>query len=192
MGQIARLDTFMDFLFIVIVKDCPELRYWMYATSFWMVANLIFPITMLIKMLRLKHNLQQTMPYMESNNFLSFLRENMLLATVIDSFCIQNTIIVGQGTNIVFGRLMGGLSFFLQDFPQTSIHAFFKIYPYIAEHPPVHKYLTAQSLLLYSMIISGFAVCISAFNMIMCTENEFDPKLLELALHRRRREFTFR
>ena len=118
MGQIARLDTFLDFLFIVIVKDCPELRYWMYATAFWMTANLIFPITMLIKTLKLKHNLQQVMPYMESNNFLSFLRENMLLATVIDSFCIQNTITVckrknSKGSNIVFGRLMGGLSFFL-------------------------------------------------------------------------------
>ena len=36
------------------------------------------------------------MPYMESNNFLLFLRENMLLATVIDSFCINNTIELGK------------------------------------------------------------------------------------------------
>ena len=28
MGQIARFDTFLDFMFIVIVMDCPELRVW--------------------------------------------------------------------------------------------------------------------------------------------------------------------
>ena len=53
----------------------------------------------------------------------------------------------------------------------------------------MHKHLKAQSLLLYSMIVSGLAVCISAFNMIMCTENEFNPHLLEVVLHNRRREF---
>ena len=58
------------------------------------------------------------MEYMEANNFLCFLRENMLLATVIDAFCLFNTITIcrrknGGGKNIVFGRLMGGLTFFL-------------------------------------------------------------------------------
>ena len=51
MGQIARLDTFVCFLFIVILKDCPELKVWMYVCSFWMIANLIFPITSLIEIL---------------------------------------------------------------------------------------------------------------------------------------------
>lgn len=32
------------------------------------------------------------------------------------------------------------------------------------------------------MFVSGAAVMISCFNMIMCVENEFDPVLLETAL----------
>ena len=81
------------------------------------------------------------MPYMESNNFLLFVRENMLLATVIDSFCINNTIELGN-VRIVFGKLMGGLSIFLQDFPQFTLHALFKLYPLIVlDHEPVHYYL---------------------------------------------------
>ena len=123
MGQIARLDTFMDFLFIVIIMDGGhELKWWLMISSFYMASNLIFPIFMLIKMAKMKdekNQLKHTMPYMEANNFLSFLRENMLLATVIDSFCINNTVTVfkmcndKQGYNVVFGKLMGGLSFFL-------------------------------------------------------------------------------
>ena len=54
--------------------------------------------------------------------------------------------------------------------------------------PAVHKHLKAQNLLLISMIVSGCAVCISCFNMIMCVENEFDPVLVEVALHQRREE----
>ena len=54
MGQIARADTFMDFLFIVIIKDCSNLKIWLYISSFFMIANLIFPIFMLLKMLWLK------------------------------------------------------------------------------------------------------------------------------------------
>ena len=57
MGQIARADTFMDFLFIVIIKDCSGLKIWLYISSFFMIANLIFPIFMLLKMLRLKKDL---------------------------------------------------------------------------------------------------------------------------------------
>ena len=49
--------------------------------------------------------------------------------------------------------------------------------------PAVHYHLKAQTLLLVSMIVSGMAVCISCFNMIMCVENEFDPVLVEVALH---------
>ena len=178
----------MDFLFIVIIKDCSNLRYWLYVSSFYMVANLIFPIFMLLKMVRLSKKFQHTMPYMESNNFLTFLRENMLLATVIDSFCINNTVEFSK-YRIVFGRLMGGLSFFLQDFPQFTLHAFFKLYPLIvSDYDPVHYYLKKQSLLLISMIISGLAVAISFFNMIMCVENEFDPLLVEDALLNRRIE----
>ena len=55
-------------------------------------------------------------PYMESTCFASFIRENMLLATVLDSFCINNAFYV-RGYPLVFGKLMGFVSFFTQDFP---------------------------------------------------------------------------
>ena len=38
------------------------------------------------------------------------------------------------------------------------------------------------------MFVSGAAVAISCFNMVMCVENEFDPVLLEAALQKRRSE----
>ena len=146
-----------------------------------MIANFIYPTFMLLKKLKMpaKH-LQHTMPYMEANNFLSFVRENMLLATVVDSFCINNTVSFskhankGKGIHVTYGRLMGTLTFFLQDFPQFSIHAYFKVHPYVFAYPPVHYHLKAQTLLLISMIVSGIAVCISCFNMIMCVENIFN------------------
>ena len=134
------------------------------------------------------------MPLMESNNFLSFLRENMLLATVVDSFCINNNKSFlkkyknkkGQkGVHIVFGRMMGGLSFLLQDFPQFTIHACFKIFVYT----PLHYHLKKKVLLLVSMVVSFAAVLISFFNMVMCADHEFDPVLLEAALYKRRQEF---
>ena len=141
-----------------------------------------------------KSHLSHTMPYMEANNFLSFLRENMLLATVIDSFCINNTKSFfkrwrnGKGIHVVFGRLMGTLTFFLQDFPQFTLHACFKIYPYFFYYSAVHYHLKGQQLLLISMFVSGAAVAISCFNMVMCVENEFDPLLVEDALLNRRIE----
>ena len=74
---------------------------------------------------------------MESNCFLSFIRENMLLATVLDSFCIDNMVMI-CGKPLVFGKLMGGLSFFLQDLPQFVIHLLFKIVP-LKYDPYVYK-----------------------------------------------------
>ena len=93
MGQIARLDTFLDFIFIVILADCGwKFKYFLIPSASMMTINMIFPFYQLIKMIKLSKKYDHTMPLMESNNFLSFLRENMLLATVIDSFCISNTI----------------------------------------------------------------------------------------------------
>ena len=122
----------------------------------------------------------------------------MLLATVIDSFCINNTKSFfkrwrnGKGIHVVFGRLMGTLTFFLQDFPQFTLHACFKIYPYFFYYSAVHYHLKGQQLLLISMFVSGAAVAISCFNMVMCVENEFDPVLLETALQKRRAEVAER
>ena len=42
------------------------------------------------------------------------------------------------------------------------------------------------------MFVSGAAVAISCFNMVMCVENEFDPVLLETALQKRRAEVAER
>ena len=114
MGQIARFDTFLDFMFIVIVMECPELRVWLCLTSFYMIANFLYPTAMLIYKLRMpSQQLQHTMPYMEATNFLSFVRENMLLATVVDSFCINNTFSLLKKKHVTFGRLMGAHTFFL-------------------------------------------------------------------------------
>jgi len=63
---------------------------------------------------------------MESACFVSFIRETMLLATVLDSFCINNSFYFGARP-LVFGKLMGFFSFFTQDFPQLTIHVFFKL-----------------------------------------------------------------
>ena len=37
---------------------------------------------------------------------MAFVRENMLLATVLDSFCIENNVDVGK-KSYAFGRVMG-------------------------------------------------------------------------------------
>jgi len=63
---------------------------------------------------------------MESTCFASFIRENMLLATVVDSFCINNCFYIFERP-IVFGKLMGFVSFFTQDLPQLTIHVIFKL-----------------------------------------------------------------
>ena len=39
---------------------------------------------------------------------------------------------------------------------------------------------------LASLVVATMAMPISIFNMIMCTQNEFDPILLELELKKRR------
>ena len=83
---------------------------------------------------------------------------------------------------------MGGLSFFLQDFPQFTIHACFKIF-YVT---PTHYALKKELLLLISMFVSGAAVLISLFNLVMCRENDFDPVDLEAALQKRRDEVAER
>ena len=36
-----------------------------------------------------------------------------------------------------------------------------------------------------SLVVSTFAVCISIFNVVMCTPNEFDPIVVELEFKKR-------
>lgn len=118
---------------------------------------------------------------METTCFAAFIRENMLLATVLDSFCINNSFYF-LGRPLVFGKLMGFISFFTQDFPQLTIHVLFKV---VIISEAQYK-LKTQTLLLVGMCVSSFAVLISLFNLVMCSQNEFDPLVLETELQSRR------
>ena len=51
-----------------------------------------FPIYTLYKLSTLKQTFNHAMPKIERNCNISFIRENMLVATVLDSFCIDNNI----------------------------------------------------------------------------------------------------
>jgi len=130
MGSIARTDTFLDVIFVYIVGNCiSEYTNWFYPTVTFAVLNILFPCYMLFKLIRNDFGNALFQPYLESTCFASFIRENMLLATVLDSFCINNSFYV-FGYPLVFGKLMGFLSFFTQDFPQLTIHVIFKLIIY--------------------------------------------------------------
>lgn len=128
MGAIARTDTFLDILFVILILNCAsEFRLWVSICTTFAITNLIFPLVMLLHLLCKKdfgNALYQ--PYLESTCFAAFIRENMLLATVLDSFCINNSFYV-CGRPMVFGKLMGFISFFTQDFPQLTAHVLFKL-----------------------------------------------------------------
>ena len=117
MGSIARTDTFLDIIFVFIIAPCWEdfLPYLIPAALF-AVLNLIFPMVMLLRLIKTDFGNALVQPYLESACFVSFIRENMLLATVLDSFCINNSFYF-LGKPFVFGKLMGFISFFSQDFP---------------------------------------------------------------------------
>jgi len=127
------------------------------------------------------------MPYMERNCHLSFIRENMLLATVLDRFCIDNTTRM-CGSDIAYGKFMGAYTFFFQDFPQFSIHLYFLF----AMHDPDSNVLHGNYIVKLSLVISFFAFCISSFNFAMFKQNKFDPILIERALWERRERKRFR
>lgn len=114
---------------------------------------------------------------MERNCQLAFIRENMLLATVLDSFCIDNTVNIGKKP-VAFGKLMGAYTFFFQDFPQLSIHLYFLFFMHSPEAVILHKHI----LVLVSLIVSSFAVLISLFNFVMFKQNDFDPMYIEMEL----------
>ena len=182
MGNIARTDTFLDILFVHIIANCwSEYVNWVIPSMTFAIINLIFPMIMLLRLLRNDFGNALFQPYLESACFVSFIRENMLLATVLDSFCINNSFYF-MGRPFVFGKLMGYISFFTQDFPQLTIHVLFKLVIFSASQ---YK-LKTQTLLLVGMIVSSLAVLISLFNMVMCAQNEFDPIVLEKEFLNRR------
>ena len=117
MGTIARTDTFLDILFLHLIMQCwSDFEPYCISSLIFAVLNILFPLVMLIKLLAFDATNALVQPYMESACFVSFIRETMLLATVLDSFCIDNSFYIA-GKPLVFGKLMGFISFFTQDFP---------------------------------------------------------------------------
>lgn len=186
MGMIARTDTFLDILFLFIIANCWEtFEPWIIPCLTFASCNLIFPLIMLLRNLKTDQGNPISQPYLESTCFVSFIRENMLLATVVDSFCINNSFYF-LGRPLVFGKLMGFVSFFTQDFPQLTLHVLFKLIILNESQAKLKK----QYLLTVGMTCSSFAVLISIFNMVMCTQNEFDPIVLETELVSRREKYA--
>lgn len=104
----------------------------------------------------------------------------MLLATVLDSFCISNNMEIINRFNITTGRAMAFWTAFTQDFPQYIIHILFVAYVFssgVSHDDPT---------VIMSLAVSSIAVGISAFNIIMCGPNEFDPMIVELELKKRK------
>lgn len=108
----------------------------------------------------------------------------MLLATVLDSFCIDNSTEVCKKA-IPFGRTMGIWTLATQDGPQYLIHLLFI---WVIKTRVEHYEVTV----IMSLIVSSIAIQISIFNCIMCSQNEFDPILLELEMKKRREKASKR
>ena len=76
------------------------------------ILMLIYPFWKLIKLTRVNRNLKHTLPRIERNCQLAFIRENMLLAVVLDSFAITNYESICK-KNLPFGFMTGAVTFFL-------------------------------------------------------------------------------
>ena len=112
MGAIARTDTFIDILFVLLISNCWDIYLpWIIPTMSFAIINFLFPLFMLLKLMRTDFGNKLFQPYLESTCFAAFIRETMLLATVLDSFCINNSFYLA-GRPVVFGKLMGFISFF--------------------------------------------------------------------------------
>lgn len=119
---------------------------------------------------------------MERNCFLSFIRENMLLGTVLDSFCIDNSVVILQKP-IAFGKFMGAYTFFCQDLPQLLIHLYFLVFVHGKYEDKLHKH----PVVLIALVVGFFAISISTFNFAMFKQNDFDPIVIERELFKRNR-----
>jgi hypothetical protein len=92
MGSIARTDTFLDILFLHLIMNCwNQFVPWCISSLTFAVLNITFPLIMLLRLMRTDQVNSLVQPYMESACFVAFIRETMLLATVLDSFCINNS-----------------------------------------------------------------------------------------------------
>lgn len=141
---------------------------------------LIYPIYKIFSLIKVESELLHTLPKIERNCKLSFIRENMMLAVVLDSFCITNYEYLCN-KNIFFPRVMGAITLFFQDIPQLIVHMIFLFF--VHTHVP-HSDLTVT----LSLITSVFAIMVSAFNVLVSHPNFFDPLLLKIELDKRKRK----
>jgi hypothetical protein len=105
----------------------------------------------------------------------------MMIATILDSFCINNFESIA-GKKLCYPKIIGMNTFFLQDLPQMLIHLYFMFL--YASHKIPHNDITVE----ISLISSIFAIQISLFNVLVSKPNEFDPKLLEFELKKKKIE----
>lgn len=115
MGQIARFDTYLDVCFLSLLYQCQE-WYLVIPIGSLIILYILYPLYKLIRLISITKSFNHTLPKIERNCDISFIRENMLLATVLDSFCIENNIEVCKKP-IAFGRIMGIWTLLTQDAP---------------------------------------------------------------------------
>ena len=166
MGQVARFDTYLDMCFLVLLFQCSE---WILVIPIGslILINISYPIYQLIKLSTLKQSFDHAMPRIERNCDICFVRENMLIATVLDSFCIDNNTEICKKP-YHFGRVQAIWTLATQDGPQMLIHLLFL---FLVQNEISH----ADTTVVMSIIVSSFAIMISVFNIVMCSQNEFDP-----------------
>ena len=176
MGQIARFDTYLDVCFFSLLFQC---SHWDLASPIGalIILYVLYPLYSLVSLVKVSQSFKHTLPKIERNCNLCFIRENMMLATVLDSFCIDNNAEICKKP-VPFGRIMGIWTLLTQDGPQYLIHLFFLFFV----HNKVSHYDTT---VIMSLVVSTFAIQISIFNCIMCSQNEFDPILLQIELKKR-------
>ena len=91
MGQIARFDTYLHVSFFSLLYSCNDTKFAIPVFVLIMI-YIIYPIFSLCKLARMKQSFKHTLPKIEKNCDVCFVRETMMLATVLDSFCIENNI----------------------------------------------------------------------------------------------------
>ena len=151
-------------------------------SAFFMVLMLIYPVYKILGLLHVNSSLSHTLPKIERNCKLSFIRENMLLAVILDSFCITNYVHFYKW-NIVFPRVMGMVTLFLQDIPQITIHVIFLVFYH--HHEVDHGYFTVK----FSLYSSLIAIFVSIFNVFFSEPNEFDTILLKNEMEKRMKRY---
>lgn len=140
--------------------------------------NLTYPLYGLYFLMTLKQSFKHTLPKLERCCNLSFLRENMLLASVLDTFCISNNIEICKKP-IPFGRTMGVWTLLTQDGPQYVVHVMFL---FVLQTDLDY----AEFTVVVSIFVSSIAIQVTICNIILGSMKEFDPVILQLELKRRK------